>query len=67
MVFLAIESANRAEINILSARVTTRPRPKARASWVMMQWYIRGSIACDVYLGLRTNRPPLADDKFIFV
>ena len=65
MVFLTIESANKAEINILSARDTTRPGPQARASWVMMQWYIRGSIARDVHLGLRTNRPPLADDKFM--
>ena len=30
----------------------------------MMQWYIRESIARDVHLGLRTNRSPLADDKF---
>ena len=42
MVFLAIESANKAEINILSARDTTRPRPQARASWVMVQYYITG-------------------------
>ena len=32
MVFLTIESANKAEINILSAQDTTRPGPKARAS-----------------------------------
>ena len=31
----------------------------------MIQWYIRGSIARGVHLGLRTNRPPLTDDKFI--
>ena len=67
MVFLTIESANKAEINILSARDTTRPGPWARASWVMMQWYIRGSIALSVHLGLRTNRPLLTDDKFILV
>ena len=30
----------------------------------MMQWYIKESIARDVHLGLRTNRSPLADDKF---
>ena len=30
-----------------------------------MQWCIMESIARDVHLGLRTNRPPLADDKFI--
>ena len=64
MVFLTNESANKAEINILSARDTTRPGPQARASWVMMQWYIRESIARGVHLGLRTNRSPLADDKF---
>ena len=67
MVFLTIEFANKAEINILSARDTTRLGPQARASWVMMQWYIKGSIARAVHLGLRTNRPPLADDKFILV
>ena len=33
----------------------------------MMQWYIRGSIARGVHLGLRTNRPPLTVDKFILV
>ena len=43
MVFLTIESANKAEINILSARDTTRPGPWARASWVMMQGNISGS------------------------
>ena len=32
-----------------------------------MQWCIRESIARDVHLGLRTNRPPLTDDKFILV
>ena len=58
MVFLAIESANKEEINILSARDTTR---------VMMQWHLRGSVARCVHLGLRINRPPLADDKVIFV
>ena len=67
MVFLTTESASKAEINILSARDTTRPGPQARASWVMMQWYIKGSIACCVHLGLRTNRPPLTDDKFTLV
>ena len=66
MVFLTNESANKAEINILSARDTTRPGPKARASWVMMQWYIMESIARGVHLGLRTNRSPHADDKLIF-
>ena len=65
MVFLTIESADKAEINILSAPDTTRPAPWARASWVMMQWYTRGSIARGVHLGFRTNRSPLADDKFI--
>ena len=64
---MTTESASKAEINILSARDTIRPGPWARASWVMMQWYIKGSIACCVYLGLRTNLPPLADDKFILV
>ena len=64
MVFLTDESAKKAEINILSARDTTRPGPWARASWVMMQWYIKESIARGVHLGLRTNRSPLADDKF---
>ena len=34
MVFLTFESANKAEINILSARDTTRPGPQARASLV---------------------------------
>ena len=58
MVFLTIESANKAEINILLARDTTKPGPWARASWVMMQWYIRGS---------KHVKPPLADDKFILV
>ena len=78
MVFLTYESANKAEIDILSARDRTRPGPYARASWVMMQWYISGSIsiykwkcsgsiARGVHLGLRTNRSPLADDKFILV
>ena len=62
MVFLTIESANSAEINILSARDMTRSGPQARASWVMMQWYITGSgsIARDIHL-------PLADAKFILV
>ena len=45
MVFLTYESANKAEIDILSARDRTRPGPYARASWVMMQWYISGSIS----------------------
>ena len=67
MVFLTIESANKAQINILSARDTVRLGPSARASWVIMQWYIRGSIARDVSLGLRTNLTPLADTKFILV
>ena len=67
MVFLTNESANKEEINILSARDTTRPGPWARASWVMMQWYIKESIARGVHLGLRTNRSPLADDKFSLV
>ena len=40
MVLLTIESANKAEMNILSARDTTRPWSKARASWVMMRWCI---------------------------
>ena len=31
----------------------------------MMQWYKRASIARDIHLGLRTNRLPLADAKFI--
>ena len=62
--FCENESANKAEINILSARDTTRPGPWARSSWVMMQWYIRESVARGVHLGLRTNRSPLADDKF---
>ena len=62
-----ITTANKEEINILSARDTTRPGPWARASWVMMQWYIRESIARGVHLGLRTNRSPLADDKFSLV
>ena len=61
MVFLAIESANKAEINILSARDTTRPRPQARASWVMVQYYITG---VQYVVSIITNRPPLANDKF---
>ena len=32
-----------------------------------MQWCTWESIARDVHLGLRTNRPPLTDDKFILV
>ena len=67
MVFLTTESASKAEINILSARDSTRPGPWARVSWVMTQWYMRGIIARGVHLGLRTNLPPLADDKFILV
>ena len=39
IVFLTIESANKVEINILSARGTTSPGPWARASLVMMQWF----------------------------
>ena len=53
MVFLAIEPANKAEINILSARNTT-----------MMQWHLTESVARCVHLGLKTNSPPLADDNF---
>ena len=56
MVFLTIEPANQAEIDILSARDTTRPGPQALASWVMMQLYIRGSMARDLHLGLQ-NQP----------
>ena len=68
IVFLTIEPANKVEINILSARGMTSPGPWARASWVMMQWFRGGGggrISRDVYLGHRTNRPPLANAKFI--
>ena len=67
MVFLTNQTANKAKINILAARDTTRPGPEARASWVVMQWYIRGSIARGVHLGLRINLKPSADAKFILV
>ena len=33
----------------------------------MMQWYVKESVARDDHLGLKTNRPPMADDKFILV
>ena len=42
LLFLTTESANKAEINILLARDTTRPGPKARASWVMTLWLYKG-------------------------
>ena len=67
MAFLTIESANKAEINISLARDTTRLGPQARASWVMLPQYIKGSIARDFHLGLRTNLAPLADTKYILV
>ena len=62
MVFLTNESANKAEIIFCRHEIR-----QGLISWVMMQWYIRESIARDVHLGLRTNRSPLADDKFILV
>ena len=57
MVFLTIESVNKAEKNILSARDATRPGPRARAPWVM-QWYMKGSMARSVHLGFITNFAP---------
>ena len=58
MVFLTIESVNKAEKNILSARDAARPGPHARAPWVMMQWYMKGSMARSVHLGFITNFAP---------
>ena len=60
MVFLTIESVNKAEKNILSARDATRPGPHARAPWVTMgmQWYMKGSMARSVHLGFITNFAP---------
>ena len=58
MVFLTIKSVNKAEKNILSARDATRPGPHARAPWVMMQWYMKGSMARSVHLGFITNFAP---------
>ena len=64
MVFLTIESANKAEINILSARDTTRPGTKLGPRIMDNDGE---SMARDVHLGFRTNLAPLADAKFIFV
>ena len=64
---MTIGFANKAEINIFPARDTTRRGPLARASRVMMQWYITGSRTRDVHLGFRTHIAPLADAKSILV
>ena len=52
MVFLTNGFTKKAEITILSARESTRPRLQAGALWVERKAYIRGSVARDSHLGL---------------
>ena len=52
ILFLTNELAKKAEITILSARESKRPKLQVGASWVGRKSYIRGSVARDSHLGL---------------
>ena len=66
MIFLTIESANKAEINILLHEIR-QGRGLVGPSIMGNDAVVSGSIARDVHLGLRTNLTPFADAKFILV
>jgi len=52
MLFLTNELAKKAEITILQTRDTTRAGLKVGASGVERKRNIKGSVACDIHLGL---------------